>query len=113
MQQRSQVTKAGGGEDGPEHRAGESERQQQRRLVGEDRVLDHVAEDELVSELVHRADGRREQQDEPATEAELAKRRWRAVVLAQVGDAAEVRDGERRREQQCDHGGHERHSPVA
>ena len=50
VHERSQVAKAGRAQDRPEDRAGEPQGQQERRLVGEDRVLDHVAEDEVVAQ---------------------------------------------------------------
>ncbi len=106
MHQRSEVAQARGAEDRPEHRAGEPDREQQGRLVGEHRVLDHVAEDEVVPELVQRPHRGHQQQEEAAAEAQLAKRRWRVPVPGEVGDPAKVRDGERQGEQQFDQRAH-------
>ena len=112
VHERSQVAKAGRAQDRPEDGAGEPEGEQERCLVREDRVLDHVAEDEVVAQLVHGPDRRDRQQEKPAGEAQLARRGGRVPIAGQVRRTPVVGDAERQRQQEWEHGGH-LHSPDA
>jgi len=69
-------------------------------------VLDHVTEDELVREVIHRADGRDQEQEKADAEAQLAQRSGRAPVVAQMTDAPHVRERQSEREERLDQGGH-------
>ena len=68
------------------------EHQQQRAEVGEQQVLEHVREEQLLGEVRQRRDERRHHQHQPAVPAPLPPRRHGGAAIAQRARAQPVHD---------------------
>ena len=86
--------KPGRRQDRLQQRAGQPEHEQQRAEVGEQQVLEHVREEELVGEVRERRDERRHHQRQPAVPAPLPPRRHGRAAVAQRACAQPVHDAD-------------------
>ena len=88
-------------QDRREDRPGEPEDEQQRGDVAEQQVLAHVGDEQLLGEIVERADEGHEHDHEAAVEADLPPPRRRPPLAAQRPHARAVQPSDRRRGRSC------------